>query len=503
MTVSLTNKIIFLLLCSVCMAVSLTTTSFNTGQVSPLLEARIDFQKYQSSNRTVENMFVSVRGSAVRRGGTRFVATSPNGDPIELDPNCTQIYTAADFDNIRNDMGTDRCYELMNNIDLSGFADWEVFGAWEDRFLCELNGNGYTVSGMTQTTIQDFGDEPGGFSVPARWGMGLIGIIGLDPPNAGYVHDIIIEVDITVPDSLPDGAAQINYIGGLAGVLEGSVDFNTIYKVKVTGTITGGALGIRMDVGGISAYNHEAKVEECLADVDITLTTGLCIVGGFFGSQVKWAPFGSSHGRGILDNCYATGNISVTANNLLKLGGFVGLQNEHLVNMDWTNCYASGNIFGASTGNRFVGGFVADLLGSHIHDPWGKYENLFGYGTLDGFVEGGFVARYNPSPVPLNEINTHYKNNGNDGDSIAIKQTDAYFKAAASGVYTGDVIWDFVNVWEIDEGVSLPTLQWLSNLPEIQNPTVRLIPFTVSTDDSYALEFGNQYIRFFRDSELD
>ena len=109
--------------------------------------------------------------------------------------------------------------------------------------------------------------------------------------------------------------------------------------------------------------------------------------------------------------------------------------------------------------------------------------------------------------MPVNkpgETNTHYKNNGNDADSTATQQSDAYFKDSSSGVYTGGTAWDFTNIWEIDEGVSLPTLQWLNNIPtaspaEISNDNVRLIPFLVSTDDTYIIEAGNEYFRFVRD----
>lgn len=58
-----------------CFGVSPTITSFNTGQVSPLLEARTDFQKYGSSSRTIENMFVATQGPAFRRPGTKYIAT--------------------------------------------------------------------------------------------------------------------------------------------------------------------------------------------------------------------------------------------------------------------------------------------------------------------------------------------------------------------------------------------------------------------------------------------
>ena len=68
--------ILILLFITVVLAFSPSYLSFNGGAVSPLLEARTDYQKYSSSCRTVENMLVDTMGAAVRRPGTRYVAAT-------------------------------------------------------------------------------------------------------------------------------------------------------------------------------------------------------------------------------------------------------------------------------------------------------------------------------------------------------------------------------------------------------------------------------------------
>ena len=55
--------------------------SFNTGQVSPSLEARQNFPKYDSACRTLENFLVSPLGPVQRRPGTRYIATAKTGTP--------------------------------------------------------------------------------------------------------------------------------------------------------------------------------------------------------------------------------------------------------------------------------------------------------------------------------------------------------------------------------------------------------------------------------------
>lgn len=66
--------IILFVFAVVAMAVSPSYINFNNGQVSPLLEARTNYQKYNSSCRLIENMFVSLHGSAERRPGTIYIA---------------------------------------------------------------------------------------------------------------------------------------------------------------------------------------------------------------------------------------------------------------------------------------------------------------------------------------------------------------------------------------------------------------------------------------------
>ena len=50
-------------------------TNFNSGEFTPLLEGRVDFERYQNGCVVMENFIPTVQGPAVRRGGTRYVAS--------------------------------------------------------------------------------------------------------------------------------------------------------------------------------------------------------------------------------------------------------------------------------------------------------------------------------------------------------------------------------------------------------------------------------------------
>ena len=56
------------------MAVKPALTQFNGGEISPQLEGRTDWDKYNYSAKLCKNFIPLVEGSLKRRGGTHFVA---------------------------------------------------------------------------------------------------------------------------------------------------------------------------------------------------------------------------------------------------------------------------------------------------------------------------------------------------------------------------------------------------------------------------------------------
>ena len=60
--------------------------TFNAGELSSHLDARIDFQKYQSGLRTLENFIVLPYGGAVKRSGTQYIANTKSNGVARLVP---------------------------------------------------------------------------------------------------------------------------------------------------------------------------------------------------------------------------------------------------------------------------------------------------------------------------------------------------------------------------------------------------------------------------------
>jgi hypothetical protein len=63
---------------------NVSTLSFNNGEVTPMIFARSDIEKYSSSCRIMENMLPTVWGPATRRPGTRFIKAAKYSPTIMI-----------------------------------------------------------------------------------------------------------------------------------------------------------------------------------------------------------------------------------------------------------------------------------------------------------------------------------------------------------------------------------------------------------------------------------
>src|SRR5258708_5195489 len=61
-------------------------TSFNSGEWSPALNARVDMAKYHSGAALLRNMFVDYRGGATARAGTKYIIQTKLTSTVRLIP---------------------------------------------------------------------------------------------------------------------------------------------------------------------------------------------------------------------------------------------------------------------------------------------------------------------------------------------------------------------------------------------------------------------------------
>lgn len=152
--------IILLSILSTTFAVSPSLTSFNGGQVSPLLEARTDFPKYLSSSRTMENMLVTVQGPVERRPGTKFIASQ------------------------RTSSATGRIVAFERS------ADESFILLFEDQFLRFFTNGGQVLDSVGTEDISGLDNQV------AQWKLNETDGTAVDDAVASVPHDGTASVDI-------------------------------------------------------------------------------------------------------------------------------------------------------------------------------------------------------------------------------------------------------------------------------------------------------------------
>lgn len=230
----------------------------------------------------------------------------------------TLIKTAADLDNIRNNLSGK--YILMNDIDLSSYSNWVPIGSGSS-FTGELNGNGYVIRNMTinNTTKQQ---------------VGLFATTdGATISNLGIENSYI---------SSEFHASGQTCIGVLAGVAMSS----QISNCYTTGSIRSIVNGTHDDdiAGGLIGLTAMSNVQNSYSDVDIS-GASISGAGGLIG-------FGYAYDT--ISNCYALGN--VYGNEVA--GGLISAANAATI----SNCYATGHVtYTHSTSvNSSIGGLIGD-----------------------------------------------------------------------------------------------------------------------------------------------
>jgi outer membrane protein assembly factor BamB len=220
----------------------------------------------------------------------------------------TEIATAQELQEISADLGGD--YVLVDDIDLSGVADFQPLGNAGSAFTGTFDGDGYTIVGLTI-------DEP-------DWEyVGLFGFIGAQTAETGGVvrNVTLTDVDVTAKTD----------VGGLAGANVGNIT-----NVTVSGSVNGDA-----NVGGLVGFSGG-----CISDsaADVGIPSEGASVGGFVGDA-----------DGFISNSTATGNVSGN----LNVGGFVGSTSTAKI----VQCSARGDVTGRGRDPTNVGGFAGRLNG--------------------------------------------------------------------------------------------------------------------------------------------
>lgn len=313
---------------------------------------------------------------------------------------------------VANSGDTDLNITLDNDIDLTGI-EWTPIGTESRPYTGTFDGNNKTIRGLE---INQSGTD----------NVGLIGYLG----SEGKVQNVVL-ANISV-----SGA---NYVGGIAGQTDGTVE-----NCSVNGTVTG-----QNQTGGIVGRNF-STISGCSAEGTVT---GNINVGGISGLCVPNYDTGTGSLIGsTIDGCHSTAAVS----GISSVGGVVGNLGNNSFLMA---CYSTGNVTATITyGYAHVGGVVG-INGqgtvTACYHATGEITSL-GEGRIGGIVGENYIGTVAACYWENNLSSGTGSNNGRD-DTHKVEGTDVTWQTAVAAMNTA--LQSAGSGWHYVLNGALPTLE--------------------------------------------
>ena len=255
-------------------------------------------------------------------------------------------------------------YKLMNDLDLSGYANWTPIGNVNNGltttcFQGHFNGDNKIVRNLNinRSTTNYIGL----FGCTFHADIYSLGIENANIIGGDYVGGLVgrnFSSLITICHATGNVSGHED-VGGLVG----NNYYSSVSICYATGKVSG-----YHHVGGLVGYNDNSRISNCYATGSVT---GSAHSGShnYVGGLV-----GRNYDDSSITNCYATGNVSGA---LCAVGGLVG---SNSTSSSISNCYATGSV----NGDSYVGGLVGDNSSSS------SISNCYAIGNVSGNSPGGW-----------------------------------------------------------------------------------------------------------------
>ena len=439
--------------------------NFNSGEISPELDARPDIEKYVGGCRKMENMIPDVFGNATKRPGTEFITIGGAGcyfEPPVIDATKIGISTEAELALIGNDVGYPMTgdYELRADLDFTGIVFWPIGRPVANRgaetvFEGTFDGRYHTISNISYDTTNHFINGSATFP-PAEWNkFGLFGELSA----AATVSNLTI-TNMTIECAWAPLPASANL--GTSGFLFGTCTAGaTITNCHTQGTIsiTASGAGITSGISTFGGMNGSggAVFVRCSTDLVFNAGTAALPHGGSLSRVGGYC--GSGSGASFTD-CYAIGSITHTSTGEMKdIGGFEGRDGSTTV---ITNSYAAITLDGKVDDTYAT---VGGLIG-YVDTAAGTYSDCFWDGDLTGTLDCDDPLGFTLYDIGHVGASTDEYGTGKDyvaGDDVANITKGTNSDGGANDMYLQATYtnWDFDTIWKINEGTNYPTFKWL------------------------------------------
>jgi len=339
---------------------------------------------------------------SLSKGAVQDYANGTGTITKTLSPDGTPICKWQDFDKIRNNLSGK--FYLVNDIDMTDAGDWVPIGKdatngnIATNFTGTLDGKGHSIKNMTITG-----------SSPAPYNYDFSGLFArTGATSAGGTRAEIRNLNL-VNVNINGGATS----GGLIGVMAGSNNGALVENVSVTGIIKGTS-----EIGGITGRVANAQGQ-------------------------------------TINNCYVNAAVEATVN---YAGGIVGTINGQ--NVTVTNSYMAGSVKSPA----YAGGILGQITNANAQ-TFVLTNSVVLANSISGTNARVFCNKKETgSAIDIADLTSDYARNdigltatgATDGKEatltdLATLKTQDFYKNTLS--------WDFINVWQIQEG-KFPIFLW-------------------------------------------
>lgn len=366
---------------------------------------------------------------------TTSFAQFEGGEGSESDPwqvsTVEQLQSLADY--------PDAHFILISDIDASPTADWndglgfEPIGDWDSRFTGSLDGNGYSISGLTINR----GNENN---------VGLFRVI----QNTTLRNIRLISVDISAKD----------YVGGLVGTMNGGI----IEQSAVTGIISG-----QRYVGGHTGSLSQGRIRSSYTAASIT---GISSVGGITGYMDSSEIFHSYSLSDIVGEAQVGGLAG-------SVHAITGYYSDDTIGMI-SGSFAAGLVEGEQEIGGLIGAVIwVELTKSHKNQPDSRVSEIKSIDT------NSLVTSYWDSVTTGQSfaVGSDHRWEGFAVDTVGLESG----QMSGQNAYIHMLELDFNNTWQLTSGY--PVLSWQNADDMVEFPEV---PRIVAEVD--AIEFGTSGI---------
>lgn len=270
-------------------------------------------------------------------------------------------------------------YRLTADVNIS--ADQTPIGSASAPFTGTFDGNGKTIT----------------WSGSTAGAGGYIGIFGV---SSGTVKNLNVAGSLTVTGS------NLDYISAVVAYNEGAID-------GVTNSATVDASG-SYNVGGITGFNDEGTVSDCVNNGDVT---GTSKAGGIVGENA-----------GTITSCANNGDITNPGSGKNGAGGIAGRNGNNNTAVETgiiINCYNTGDI--SVSNGRWGGGITG------FQNSLSSVTNCYNLGSITGYSNKNAIVGNNEGTTTYAYAldTSQSENSGSTADEIGITKTESEMKAAA------------------------------------------------------------------------